>query len=152
MPRILGLFPSSLLAARNGMSANAYYRELRTLGLAARRSEVLALYKLSQSIVTTGGEEPFKDITQVPHGNELTPWPAKTATGVRQNITLVYRDRVTGTIKRTFYSASSEEGITREEAMARATNAYSDQAEAYGQDLIGAVHTGSYQYVPFAGS
>lgn len=149
MARILGLFPSSLIAARQGMSANAYYRELRSLGLAARRSEVLALYKLSTSLVATSGEEPFRNIGVAPNPSELQPWPTKSATGIRQNVTLVYRDRVTGTIKRTYWSMSSEAGIAREEAMSRAINAYSEHAESYGQDLIGAVHTGAYQYAPF---
>lgn len=149
MPRILGLFPSSLIAAKADMTANAYYRELQSLGIAARRSEVLSLYKLSRSIVATAPDEPFRNIGQVPSENELSVWPTKRATGIRQNVSLIYRDRATGAIRRTFWSTSSENGITREEAMAQAIDVYSEHAERYKQDLIGAVHTGAYRYTPF---
>lgn len=149
MPRILGLFPSSLIAAQGGMTANAYYRELRSLGIAARRSEVLGLFKIARGIVATSPEEAFRDVGQVPQGSELREFPSKRATGVRQNVTLVYRDRTTGGFKVTFHSTTSENGVTRETAMATAINSYSEHAESYGQDLIGAVHTGAYRYVPF---
>lgn len=149
MARILGLFPSSLAAAKGGMTANAYYRELRALGMAARRSEVLALYKISLSIVAKSPEEPFRPISEVPKPEHLVPFPTKSATGVRQNVTLVYRNRVTGSINRTYWSVTSENGITRENALATAIDTYSPHAADYGQDLIGAVHTGAYSYQPF---
>lgn len=148
MARVLGLLPASLIAARGGLSANAFYRELRAQGLAARRSEVLALYKLSKSIVARGGEEVFRPITESPADEHLTPMPTRRATGIRQNVTLIYRHRQTGVISRTFYSVVSENGVIREHAMAEAINAYQDHAERYQQDLIGVVHTGSYRMMP----
>lgn len=148
MARILGLFPSSLIAARGGMSANAYYRELRSLGIAARRSEVLNLYKISRGIVARTPDEPFRNISQAPSGSEVQPWPSKKATGIAQNVTLVYRDRVTGEIKQTYWRTVTDNGITREEALATAIDAYSDHAEQYGQELIGAVHTSAYRLTP----
>lgn len=151
MPRVLGLFPSSLVAARSGMSANAYYKELRNLGIAARRSEVLNLYKISRGIVARTPDEPFRDISQVPSGAELPPWPSKKATGVAQNVTLVYRDKTTGQIKQTYWRTVTDNGITREEALATAIDAYSDHAEQYGQELIGAVHTSAYRLTPIPG-
>ena len=148
MARILGLFPSSLIAAREGMSANAFYRELRNLGLAARRTEVLQLYKIATSIIARSPEEPLRDITTAPTNDQLVEWPTKKATDVRQNISVVYRDRTTGHISRVPYSVSSENGVIREQAMAQAIDAYAAHAEEYNQDLIGAVHTGVYRYTP----
>lgn len=149
MARILGLFPAALVAAKAEMGANAFYRELRSEGLAARRTEVLQLYKLATSLVARAPDEPFRDIGRIPSENELSVWPTKRATGVRQNVTLIYRDKVTGTLNRTFWSTSNAEPITREEAMAKSIDAYSSHAEDYNQDLIGAIHTGAYSYVPF---
>lgn len=149
MARILSLFPASLIAARADLSANEFYRQLRAEGIAARRSEVLSLYRISRSIVARSGDEPFRDISQRPQGDQLTPWPTKQATNIRQNVTLVYRDTVTGTLNVTYWSTSHEAPITREEALARSIDAYSSHAEDYNQDLIGAIHTGAYQYVPF---
>lgn len=149
MPRILGLFPSSLLAAREGMSANAYYRNLRELGIAARRSEVLNLFKVSKSIIARNPEEPFRPLHEVPSGMELPQWPTRKGTGIAQTVTLVYRDRTTGKIQQTWWRTVTPEGITREEALATAIDAYSEHASRYGQDLIGAVHTSAYRLVPF---
>lgn len=149
MARVLGLFPAALNAAREGMSANQFYRELRDLGIAPRRSEALELYKISSNIVARSGDAVFRDPRSRPTGDDLLDWPTRKATGIRQNVTLVYRDRVTGKQLTTYYSYKSERGVRRETAMAIAIGAYASHADRYGQDLIGAVHTSSYRNVPF---
>lgn len=149
MARILGLFPAALIAAKGGMSANAFYRELQSEGIAARRSEVLQLYKIAKTITTASPEEIFRDIGHSPSQSELAVWPSKKATGVMQTVTLTYRDRTTGQIKQTWWRTVTENGLTRETAIATAIDAYSEHAESYEQDLIGAVHTSSYRLVPF---
>jgi hypothetical protein len=149
MTRILGALPAALIAARNGLSANAFYKELQQLGMGARRSEVLQLYKVAANIVARSGDEVFRDITRAPAPHETVDWPTRKATGIRQNVTLVYRDNITGTIKVTRFSTKNESPVTRENAMAQAINAYADHAERYGQTLIGAVHTGTFNFVPY---
>lgn len=151
MARILGLFPSAIVAAKGGMSANAYYRELRDQGIAARRSEVLQLYKIAVGVVSRVPEEPFKNQAAVPTGPEIGEWPTRHATGIAQTVTLTYRDRTTGQIKQTWWRGVTENGITRERAIAEAIDAYSEHAEEYEQDLIGAVHTSAYRLTPFGG-
>lgn len=148
MARILGLFPAALNAVREGLSANAFYSALKSEGIAPRRAEALQLYKMSKAISSQSGEEPYRPVGSAPSGNEISPWPSKSATGVRQNVTILYRDRVTGQISRTYYAHRSQGGVTREEAMATAIGAYQDHAESYNQDLIGAVHTSTYEYLP----
>lgn len=148
MARILGLFPSAIIAAKGGMSANAFYRQLKTLGIAARRSEVLALYREAKAITSKSGNEVFANPDLPPASSELQTWPTRKATGVKQGITLAYRDKTTGEISRTYYSVTSPNGILRSEAVAQAIAAYSDAAERYNQDLIGAVHTSAYNLTP----
>lgn len=152
MPRILGAFPAALNAAAEGMSANEFDRRLRELGMGARRSEVLALYKIAVNIVIQSPNEPFRDVREVPTGEHLIPAPTKRATGIRQVVTLAYRDRTTGHISQTYWSAVSQNGITRERALATAIDAYSEHAVSYDQDLIGAVHTSAYALTPFEGA
>lgn len=149
MARILGAFPAALVAARGGMSANAFYRQLQAEGFGARRSEVLALYRTAVGVVARTGEEPFRPLTGTPQASEIGTWPTKGATGVAQTVTLTYRDRVTGTIKQTWYRTVNDTAITREAAVAEAIDAYSEHAETYEQDLIGAVHTSAYNLTPF---
>lgn len=148
MARILGLFPSALIAARGGLSANAYYNELRDLGIAARRSEVLSLFKIAKSITTGSPDEPFRNIYDVPTSDELTTWPSKKSEGVAQTVTLTYRDMTTGQIQQTWWRTVTPNGITREEALATAIDAYSEHAESYNQEIIGAVHTSAYRMTP----
>jgi hypothetical protein len=130
------------------MSANAYYRELRDEGIAARRTEVLQLFKIAKSIVVRSGYEPLRDPDQVPSGDEIAPWPSKKSTGISQNVTITYRDKVTGKISQTYWRTVTPNGITRAEAMAAAIDAYSETAERYNQDLIGAVHTSALRLTP----
>ena len=148
MARILSVLPSALIAAREGMSANAFYRELQSLGLGARRADVLSLYKTAVGIVSRSGDEVFQDINNVPSASQISEWPSRKATGFLQTVTLVYRDRTTGTLAQTYWKTSNPQPIARETAIATAIDAYSDHAESYDQDLIGAVHTSTYQMNP----
>lgn len=148
MARVLGLFPAALVAAKGGLSANAFYQALREEGIAARRSEVLQLFKTAKNIVTRTPDEPFRNIYEAPNESELEAWPSKTATGIAQTVTLTYRDKTTGQIKQTWWRTVGEEPLTREQALATAIDAYSEHAESYDQDLIGAVHTSSYRLTP----
>lgn len=138
-----------MIAAQNGMGANAFYRELRDLGEAPRRSEALSIYKMAQSIVARSPDEPFRDITTAPGGSQLTPWPTKNSTGILHTVSLIYRDRITGTLKRTYWSTKSATPLTREAATAAAINAYDPHAGPYEQELIGAIHTGAYVLTPY---
>ena len=151
MARILGLLPAALIAARGGLSQNAFIREVQATGYGARFSEMRQLFNIAKKITTASPDEPFRDLSLVPDSSQLLSWPTKRATGIRQNVTITYRDRTTGQIKQTFYSTVSENPLTREEVIARAIDAYSEHAERYEQDLIGAVHTSAYNLVPFEG-
>lgn len=150
MARILGSFGTIMASIQQGYSANATYRELQNQGIGARRSEVLALYKLAKGIVAGSPDEVFRDITAVPTASEITPWPTAKATGFAQTVTLVYRDRTTGSYAQTYYRVSNPQPVTRESVMATAASAYADTAEQYNQDLIGALHTSTYENIPFA--
>lgn len=151
MARILGLFPAALSAARNGMSANAFYREQLSLGMGARRSEVLQLFKIANGVISRNQEEPFRPRNLAPTPEEIAQWPSRRATGVIQRVTLTYRDRTTGQIKQTYWATNNPSPITRERAIAEAIDAYSEHAESYDQDIIGAVHTSVYELVPGLG-
>lgn len=148
MAAILGVFPAALIAARGGMSANAFYRQLQSQGIGARRSEVLSLYKIATGVVATGSNEMFGNPQQIPDIGKLAPWPTKTATGVIQNITLIYRENITGAQVVTKYQVHTANGVTREEAVARAVNAYTGTTSERGHTLIEAFPTSAYRKGP----
>jgi hypothetical protein len=148
MARILGLFPAALVAARSGSSANAFYQSLRDLGIAPRRTEALQLFSTAKGIVSRTPDEPFRNIHEVPAATDIGMWPSKKSTGIVQNVTLTYRDKDTGHIQQTWWRTVTPNGITREEALATAIDAYSEHAESYNQEIIGAVHTSAYRLTP----
>lgn len=148
MARVLGLLPSALRAARAGLSATAWYKTLRVQGIAPRESEARALYAHAVSLVATGGDEVGARQSQKPRIADLAVWPTKNATGVKQTVTLLYRDRTTGQIQQTFWSVVSPKGVIRREAVASAIEAYAGHADAYNQDLIMAVHSSARLLVP----
>lgn len=143
-----GVFPMALIAARGGMSAAALARQLRSLGMGARDSEVRALYRIAQETISDSPDEPFADPHSIPDLATAKPWVTVTATGVKQAVEVTYRVKATGTFVTVPYMAHSQNGVTRAEAMNAAINAYAQQAERYGQELVGAVHTKTLVLTP----
>ena len=148
MAKILGAFPAALIAARNGLSGAEFIRYLRATGEGARESEVRALLKTAYATLRTNPDEPFGDPDAVPDFGTASPWPTVSATGVKQAVELTYRQKATGTLITVPYQVTSENGVTRAEAIAKAIEAYSDNAERYKQELVGAVHTKTFVLVP----
>lgn len=148
MAKVLGLLPAALLAAKEGMSARAFGRLMRELGEGARSSEMDQLYGLAKEMVAKSGDAIFADIRLQPLPSEITPWASKSATGIRQNVSILVRERATGNIRAVPYSSYSASGVTREQAMAAGLSAYGTNNESYNTDIIGAVHGATYEYVP----
>lgn len=148
MPRILASWPSALRAAREGMSANAWLREVQSLGMGVRRAEGLQLFRIAKDAVIKGQDEPTRPLGAVPTADEIGQWATKNATGFAHTVTLAYRDRTTGHIAQVWWRQTYETPVTRQQAVNEAIDAYSDNASDYDQELIGAAHTSTYRYVP----
>jgi len=63
-------------------------------------------------------------------------------------VTLLYRNKTTGTVNQVFYRVTSKTGVTRSAAVKKAVEAYAGQADNYDQDMIAAVHSSAYRMVP----
>lgn len=148
MARILGAYPAALIAARSGMSGAAFIRALRAAGMGARESEARSLLKTAYEALRTNPDEPFADPNAVPDLSTASPWPTVSATGVKQAVQLTYRQKATGTLITVPYQVTSETGVTRQDAIAKAIEAYKNRAEEYGQELVGAVHTKTFSLTP----
>lgn len=141
-------FGSALRAAAAGLPANDFVKLLQAEGLGTRRSEVLKLYRIAKSLTVAAEGEPYANPGEVPSGQALGQWPTKKAGGIRQNVKLVYKDKTTGDYKVTHYSTITANGMTRNAAVAAATNAYADAAERYNQELVGAFHSSAQLMIP----
>ena len=148
MARIIGSLPLAIAAVRDGLSAAEFGRALRAAGMGARESEVRALYKIAKATVSKSPEEPFADLNSVPDLTGATPWPTVSARGVSQAVEITYRQRSTGTLITVPYQVHSEGGVTRQQAIEEAVAKYRSKAEQYDQELVGAVHTKVFNYLP----
>jgi hypothetical protein len=148
MARILGLMPSALRAARAGLTATEWYKVLRVQGVAPRQSEAYKLYSQAVSLVANAPSEIGAPQGQKPRVAELPVYPTKSATGVMQTVTLLYRNRTTGAIGQVFYRVTSEKGVTRSSAVKKAIESYAGAADNYDQEMIAAVHSSAYRMVP----
>lgn len=145
--KIYEQFGNALRAVSSGYSANEFYRTLQAEGYGARRSEVLKLYAQARTIVSQGAQEPYRNPHAIPTAGERGTWPTRGATGLRQNVTLTYRDKTTGDYKSVHWSTISRGGITRAEAVQRAIDAYSGTADAYEQEFVGAYHASAQDMI-----
>lgn len=148
MARVLGLFPAALNAARSGASANAFYRALQAEGIAPRRAEALQLYKIARNVIAKSEAEVFKPTSSVPTAGDISQWPTRIRTGIIQNVTVTLRDKTTGQVTSKPLSIKVQQAITRDAAIAKAVDLASEHAESYNQEIIGAVHTSTYELSP----
>lgn len=148
MARVGGTMSLAMAFAKQQKSASAFIREARKLKIGARESEMRAIYRIAQEVVSRGTTEPFQPLNRKPRYNTLPPWGTKYATGVRQNVQLVYRNNTTGELKSTYWSVHSERGITRQEAIERAIAEYSVHDQEYNSSLQSALHVSAFRLKP----
>ncbi|HEY6277147.1 MAG TPA: hypothetical protein VIX86_12540 [Streptosporangiaceae bacterium] len=142
-----GLIGSALRAVGEGASANAWLRALSEGGTGVRRAVGLRIFGQAKALAAEYQAEPTRAVNQVPSRAEMRSWPTRASSGVLQTVQIFYRERVTGRIVQRYYSVKTDTGVTRGEAIQRAIDANSDNAEQYEQDFIGAVHTGAASLV-----
>jgi hypothetical protein len=140
----------ALRAINEGMSANKFVAALREAGLGIRRQAALRVYGQAQRLVAEYGQEITKPLDQVPGFDPKNQWPTKGATGVLQNVQLVYREAVTGRQVVRYFNIKTEAGVTRADAIAAAVDANAAGAEEYQQSLVGAFYTGTRTLVNLA--
>lgn len=140
--------PWALAFAKAGKSASAFIREMRRLGLGARDSEMRKIFRIAQEVVSRAADEVFRPLSRKPRVSSLPPWATKYATGVRQNVQLIYRNKTTGELTSTYWSVHSDKGVTRQEAIDRAISEYSVHDQEYNSELQSALHVSAFRLVP----
>jgi hypothetical protein len=144
----LGAYPFLLRAAAEGRSANAALSALAESGLGVRRQVGLRLYAEARRTIAEAGETPLSALSENPGLGPLTPSPTRNATGVLQTVRVVSREKVTGNIRTHFYNVKTDEGITWQEAVNRAQDAYSANSEDYPTSLVAAIPSSAIRLTP----
>jgi hypothetical protein len=143
-----GLFGSAVRAAAEGLSAQKWLDALKAAGQGIRRQVALRLFREAKVIAREAGEEPTRPLDQRPTLDEMPPSPTRTKQAVLQTVRLVFRERITGNLRTVYHSTSSPEGVTRQQAVDNAIDAYAAYSEEYQSDLVGAVHTSAVRLTP----
>jgi hypothetical protein len=143
-------FQLMMRAVREGFSGSQTLGLFREFGLGMRTQDFYRLWGQAGTAVAEAGAEPTRPLDQVPTLAETAPIGAAPSAepGVLQTVRLVYRERVTRNLRTVYYSTKSAEGITRQEAINQAIDAYAAHSEEYETDLIAAAHTSAIRIVP----
>lgn len=143
-----GLFGSAVRAAAEGLSAGAWLRALQEAGSGIRRQVGLRLFREARVVAAEAGQEPSRPLEQIPSLAEQPPVATRATEATLQTVRLVYREAVTGNLRVVFHSTLSDAGITRQEAIDAAIDAYASHSEEYHTTLVGAVHTSAVRLTP----
>lgn len=144
-------FTSALRSVREGMSARAGLTAFRAGGGSVRDSVWFRSYAEARSTLAARADEVGRPLNRRPTGDErrsITEW--KGDPRVLQQVEVLYRVRGEDEIQRTWFTVTSDRGVTRQRAIDQAIDWF-DQGVAEGsppgevQVLLGAVHTGAYQ-------
>lgn len=139
-----------LRGVQEGYSGNQVLSLFREFGLGMRRQAFYRLWGEATTTVREAGLEPTRPLDQVPTLAETPPVAAgpRAEAGVLQTVRLTYRERETGNIRTVYHSTKSEEGITRQQAVNNAIEAYAGHSEEYQTSLIAAAHTSAIRITP----
>lgn len=137
-----------LRAVQEGWSGRKTLDTLRFFGLGTRTQVFYRLWGQARAVVAEAGQEPTRPLGQVPTLAEMPPVATNGPEGVLQTVRLIYRERVTGNIRIVYHSSKTPEGMTRQEAIDAAIDAYAGHSEEYQTDLIAAVHSSAIRLTP----
>ena len=139
-----------LRGVQEGLSGARMLSTLREFGIGIRRQDFYRLWGQATSVVAEAGAEPTRPLELAPTLSEITPVAAgpRAEPGVIQTVRLVYNESVTGNLRTVYYSTKSDEGMTRQEAVNAAIDAYATHSEEYETTLVAAAHTSAIRIVP----
>jgi hypothetical protein len=139
-----------LRGVQEGMSGSRILGTFREFGLGMRTQDFYRLFGQATRVVAEAGAEPTRQLGQVPTLAESAPVAAMPSAepGVIQTVRLIYKEAVTGNLREVFHSTKTEHGITRQEAVNRAIDAYAAHSEEYQTTLVAAAHTSAIRIVP----
>jgi len=135
---------------KEGLSANEGLRQFREAGGRIGRSAWLALRAEAGAALAARPAEMAASLTGIPSGTEVTTFSTVKATGVIQQVEVLYRVKGTDTVVNRPFSVKGAAMVSRQDAI----NAALDTMSAAQQDnkyeeqvVLGAVYVGSYELV-----
>lgn len=137
------------MAIQEGWSATRGLREFRAAGGHLADSTWHRLYAEIKNSVATITEKLGQGIGRVPVASEIQIWETASAKGYIQQVEVLIRDRATNEIISIPFSLSGKTLRSRNTALKAALDTYRpDSVSGEGQQILGAVYTGTYEMRP----
>jgi hypothetical protein len=112
-----------------------------------RRGTWLKLYAEARTSLAGQSAEMSAPLNRRPLDTEVFTFTAPVARGYLQQVDVYVRDRETGDVLVRPYSLRSDELLIRGDAVDTAIDAFSQNADRYGEQVLGAAYTGTYVLV-----
>jgi hypothetical protein len=142
---------AAISSVKQGLSANEGLRQFRAAGGKIGRSAWLALRAEVGAALANRPTEMAAPLNAIPGAEHVQQFTTTSATGVIQQVEVLYRVKGTDTIVNRPFSVKGQQMITRQDAIQAALDqmALSQQRTLYEEQVIlGAVYVGTYQLVP----
>lgn len=137
------------MAIQQGWSAAKGLREFRNAGGHLADSTWRRLFSEIQHSAATITEKLGQSVNRVPVASEIQIWETVTARGYVQQVEVLIRDRATNEIISIPFSLTGKTLRSRNTALKAALDTYSpDSQSGEGQQILGAVYTGTYEMRP----
>ena len=133
-----------------GLSGARVLATFREFGLGMRTQDFYRMFGLATRAVAEAGAEPTRPLTDVPTLSEAPAIPAspRAEPGMLQTVRLIYREAVTNKLRTVYHSTKTAQGVTRQEAINNAIDAYASHSAEYETTLVAAIHTSAVRIVP----
>jgi hypothetical protein len=135
-------------ALKQGLSARAGLSAYRSGGGRIADATWFRMYSEARESTLAQISELGRPLNRKPTGDEINTFTTKSATGYMQYVDIYVRDKETGLVSVRPYSLRSDRLYSRGKVVNDSLTAYSDAAEAYGEQVLGAAYMSTYELVP----
>lgn len=141
---------AAISTVKQGLSARAGLASYRAGGGSVGDGAWFKMVSVVRDNAAKGLLEPTKPLDQRPLVSDIGVMPTKTQTGYLQNVTVITRDKVTGTTRARPYSVRTDDLMTRADVIATALDVFQRNAFGYEEITTGAIYSGTLLLTPGA--
>lgn len=138
----------AISVVKNGVSANEGFRQITRTELGIRRQDWLATVRAAREELERNAQAYDRQGNRRPYRREILAMQTVTATGFMQHIDIWVKDNETGEIYPRPYSIRTDDLLTHDDAIATALDRYSDSAKFYGETILGAAYSTTFELIP----
>lgn len=145
---------AAIRAVKGGLSGRAGLAAARAKGVRIADSTWYQMIGQVRSSLSAQIDEVTRPLGQRPGQHEIKGFASKNARGYMHYVDVMVKDRATGVVSIRPFSIRSNELLRRGQAVNRALKAFQasvdSNTEGYDEQVLGAVYTATYQFVPEA--